>query len=86
LTLESAGVPYAAIQEYGGRTAAHEIVATKVRALRFVGAGGLVFAKRIHHPGSTIPARSYLGSALDDLRADIQDGLKTALLEALGAD
>ena len=33
----SSGVPYAAIQEYGGKTAAHEIVPDKARALAFVG-------------------------------------------------
>ncbi|WP_158810114.1 hypothetical protein [Beijerinckia sp. L45] len=85
ITLESTGVVYAAIQEYGGRTAAHDIVATKALALRFAGAGGPAFAKRVHHPGSMIPARSYLGSALAELQAEIADGLKAALLDALGA-
>ena len=85
ITLESTGVVYAAIQEYGGRTAAHDIVATKAQALHFAGAGGAAFAKRVHHPGSTIPARSYLGAALADLQADIADGLKAAVLDALGA-
>jgi phage gpG-like protein len=83
ITLESNGVVYAGIQEYGGRTAAHDIVATKARALRFAGAGGPGFAKRVHHPGSTIPARSYLGAALADLEAAIRDGLKSAILGAL---
>ena len=83
ITLESTGVVYAAIQEHGGRTAAHDIVATKARALRFAGAGGPVFAKRVHHPGSTIPARSYLGAALADLETAIRDGLKAAILGAL---
>ena len=83
ITLESTGVVYAAIQEQGGRTAAHDIVATKARALPFAGAGGPVFAKRVHHPGSTIPARSYLGAALADLEAAIRDGLKAAILGAL---
>ena len=31
-TVGSAGVPYAGIQEYGGKTAAHEIVPDKARA------------------------------------------------------
>ena len=85
-TVESVGVPYAAIQEYGGRTGAHLIVATKARALRFVGAGGTAFARSVHHPGSTIPAHAYLGSALDALRAEITDGLKAAVVDALGID
>ena len=82
----SAGVPYAAIQEYGGRTPPHDIVPVKARALAFAGAAGTVFARRVHHPGSTIPPRPYLGSALDALHDDIASGLKAALLDALGAD
>ena len=81
VTVGSAGVPYAAIQEYGGRTPPHDIVPVKSRALAF--AGG--FAARVHHPGSTIPARSYLGAALDALHDDITSGLKAAVLDALGA-
>jgi len=83
-TVESVGVIYAGIQEYGGRTGAHDIIATKAKALRFAGAGGTVFAKSVHHPGSTIPERSYIRSAIADLRADIEDGLKAAVLGALG--
>ncbi len=81
VTVASAGVPYAAIQERGGRTPPHDIVPVKARALAFAG----VFATRVHHPGSTIPARSYLGSALDALHDDITGGLKAAVLDALGA-
>ena len=78
----SSGVPYAAIQEVGGQTPPHDIVPVKARALAFAG----VFAARVHHPGSTIPARSTLGAALDALHDDITDGLKAAVLDALGAD
>lgn len=84
-SIESQGVPYAAIQEYGGITAPHDIVPVKARALAFAGIGGLVFARRVHHPGSVIPARTYLGSALDALRDEITAGLKGAVLDALGA-
>ncbi len=49
--VSSQGVPYAAIQEYGGKTAAHDILAVKAKALAFAGAGGTVFAKSVHHPG-----------------------------------
>jgi phage gpG-like protein len=83
VSLESDGVPYAAIQEYGGHTAAHEIVATKARALVFAGAGGTAFAKSVHHPGSAIPARSYLGSALAAMRDDIVEELRAAVFESL---
>ena len=85
-SVTSEGVPYAAIQEYGGMTAPHDIVPVKARALAFAGAAGTIFARRVHHPGSRLPARSYLGSALEALHHEIVDGLKAAVLEALGAD
>ena len=78
-------LPYAAIQEYGGRTPAHDIVPVKAQALAFAGAGGVVFARRVHHPGSTIPARAPFGQALADLHDDIEVGLKQAVCAALGA-
>ena len=83
-TVESVGVPYAAIQEFGGRTSAHDILATKAKALRFAGPAGVAFARAVRHPGSTIPARPYLGSALETMRAEIGDGVKAAVLDALG--
>jgi phage gpG-like protein len=73
-------VPYAAIQEYGGKTAAHQILPDKARVLAFVMNGKQVFARTIHHPGSQIPARSYLGSALDEQRDDIAQELTDVVL------
>jgi phage gpG-like protein len=83
VSISSTGVPYAAIQEFGGKTAAHEIVAVKGKVLAFSAGGGQVFARSVNHPGSTIPARSYLGSSLTDMRDDIESGFKQAILEAL---
>jgi len=80
-TVGSAGVPYAGIQEYGGKTAAHEIVPDKARALAFVAGGQLRFARRVNHPGSQIPERSYLRSSLEELGPEI----KARLTEAVGA-
>ena len=66
-TVGSAGdVNYAAIQEYGGRTAAHEILPDKAKALAFVAGGATRFAARVEHPGSTIPAHAYLRATLDE--------------------
>jgi phage gpG-like protein len=48
----SSDVKYAMIQEYGGTTPAHDIVPDKAKALAFLSGGGLVFARRVHHPGS----------------------------------
>jgi phage gpG-like protein len=84
VSLSSAGVPYAGIQEFGGKTAAHEITARNAKALAFRGSGGQVFRRRVYHPGSTIPARSYIGSALADIRDEIRSGFKQAILAALG--
>jgi phage gpG-like protein len=58
--------PYAAIQEYGGKSAAHDILPDKARALAFLIRGKMAFARVVHHPGSQIPERSYLRSALDE--------------------
>jgi phage gpG-like protein len=76
--------PYAAIQEFGGKTAAHEILADKSRVLAFVANGKQVFARRVEHPGSQIPARSYLRSALDEQGGDIAQGLMEIVLALAG--
>ncbi|MGO9743650.1 MAG: hypothetical protein ACLPN5_19460 [Roseiarcus sp.] len=67
-TISSQGVDYAAIQEYGGETSAHEILPSKAAALAFVVNGALRFARRVEHPGSVIPARSFLRSSLDEMQ------------------
>lgn len=65
----SSGVPYAAIHEYGGQTRPHMIVPRNVQALHFMASDGAeVFARVVHHPGSKIPARSYLRSSLEEMR------------------
>ncbi len=85
VTAQSSGVPYAGILEYGGKTAAHEIVAVKAKALAFVMGGGRVFAKSVHHPGSVIKAYAYLSSSLEESADEIETSLKDAVLAALGA-
>jgi phage gpG-like protein len=84
ISLSSTGVSYAAIQEFGGKTAAHEIIAVNAKALAFRSGAGQVFRKRVDHPGSSIPARSFLASSLNEMRDGIVLGLKQAILEALG--
>jgi phage gpG-like protein len=71
-------IKYAAIQEYGGKTSAHEILPSKGDVLAFVTGDGQHFARRVEHPGSLIPERSYLRSAL----ADMNDEIVTALADA----
>jgi phage gpG-like protein len=82
-TIASSGVPYAAIQEYGGHTAAHEIVAVKGRVLAFVTGGATHFAARVQHPGSNIPARAPFGTALETCADAILSGLKESVASAL---
>ncbi len=50
--------PYAAIHQFGGKTAAHTIVPKKGKALAWPGGPGPV--KKVDHPGSKIPARPML--------------------------
>jgi phage gpG-like protein len=75
-------VKYAAIQEYGGKTSAHEILPVKAQALAFVASGVQLFARRVEHPGSMIPERSYLRSSLDDVRDEIVAALADTATEA----
>jgi phage gpG-like protein len=80
----SAGdVKYAGLHEYGGTTAAHVIEPSKAQALAFVLDGKQAFFKRVHHPGSRMPERSYLRSSLDDMRTEIVEGMRQAVLEGL---
>lgn len=82
----SGDLKYAAIQEFGGRTPPHEILPDKAKALAFVVGGERVFARRIHHPGSRIPERSYLRSSLADMAAQIAAELKGAATAPLQGD
>jgi phage gpG-like protein len=75
-------IPYAAIQEYGGKTAAHEILPDKAQTLAFVMNGKQVFARKIQHPGSQIPERSYLRSALEEQGDDIATALTDVVFDA----
>ncbi|HEY1780292.1 MAG TPA: hypothetical protein VGG79_07655 [Roseiarcus sp.] len=75
-------VKYAAIQEYGGKTSAHEILPAKGDVLAFVIGDAQHFARRVEHPGSLIPERSYLRSALDDMKDEILASLADAATEA----
>jgi len=74
---------YAAIQEYGGTTAAHEILPVKARALAFIAGGALRFAHKVQHPGSVIPERPYLRSALEEMGDEITAELANAASETL---
>jgi hypothetical protein len=87
-------VPYAAIQEYGGKTPPHVIEAVNGKALAFMmggplgfssggGVTALVFAKKVNHPGSLIPERSYARLALVQMRAPFENGIRETVSEAV---
>jgi phage gpG-like protein len=75
--------PYGRIQELGGTTSPHDIVAKRAQALAFVMGGKTVVVKRVHHPGSHIPERSFLRSALDDMRPEVAQRIQAALVRAI---
>jgi phage gpG-like protein len=60
---------YARIHQEGGKTAAHEIRPVHAKALHFNGR----FARKVQHPGSTIPARPYMGIPRDFERRLLND-------------
>ena len=55
---------YGAIHQLGGRTSAHVIKPKNKKALSWPGARNPV--KGVHHPGSNIPARPFLGVSAQD--------------------
>lgn len=76
---------YAAIQEYGGVTSPHVILPSRAKSLAFLAGGAEVFATIVHHPGSHIPARSYLRASLAEMAAEIDSGMKSAVVDAVRA-
>ncbi len=82
-TVFSAGdLKYAAIQEYGGVTAPHQILPSRAKALAFLAGGEQVFARVVHHPGSRIPERSYLRASLAQMADQIEADMKAAAIDA----
>jgi len=79
----SDGLPYARIQEYGGTTPPHVILPKNAKVLAFMGRGGnTVFARKVNHPGSVIPSRSYLRSSLAERRLEIIGAIRGAVDKA----
>jgi phage gpG-like protein len=68
---------YSRIHQEGGRTKAHDIKPRNAKALKFLG----IYRKLVHHPGSEIPARPYLGVPKDFERQFFDD---PAIKELLG--
>lgn len=79
----SGDVKYAGIHEYGGTIPAHEIVPNKAQALAFIWQGKQQFFKRVQIPDVHMPERSYLRSSLSEMKQQIVEGLREAVLEGL---
>jgi len=79
----SSGLPYAAIQEFGGQTKAHIIEAKNGKALTFNMGGKQVFFKRIHHPGPTIKGVHYMGEAFKEMTPEIRTSYEQAVKGAV---
>jgi len=79
----AADVPYGTIHEFGGSTNAHEIVARNAKVLHFIMGGEDVYRRRVMHPGAKMPERSFMRSSLTDMRTEIEDRLRAAVLGAV---
>jgi phage gpG-like protein len=74
---------YAAIHEYGGTTRAHVIEARKGKTLVFQMGGQDVFFKRVNHPGSHMPERSFLRSSLEENAGSIRAAIEATVAEGV---
>lgn len=90
-TVGAYDLPYLAIQEFGGTTSPHDILPVNANVLAFffpggfipfkagAATGGMLFTKVVHHPGSRIPERSYMRSALHLEKSNIIAMLQAAV-------
>jgi phage gpG-like protein len=73
-------VVYAGIHEYGGQTRPHVIEAKRAAFLAFMGKdGNMVFRRKVNHPGSRLPERSFLRSALKEMTPEIVREFENAI-------
>lgn len=79
----SGDVKYAAIHEFGGQTAPHLILPKKASVLSFTAGGKTVFARKVNHPGSKMPERSFLRSSLRDMSEQISREMKESVIQAI---
>lgn len=88
--MSSGDVKYARIHELGGKTKPHVIEPKSKKALAFLGYTGMgqwglfermVITRKVNHPGSVMPKRSYMASSLKEQATDIVRELKLAAIE-----
>lgn len=81
------GVPYARIQEEGGRTPPHMIYPRNAKLLVFQGATGeKVFATKVMHPGGFIQGKNFFKDAYRKMGPELSKGLKKAMVEGIRAN
>lgn len=80
---QSGDVKYGAIHEFGGTIPAHVVTAKSASALAFVWRGKQVFFKSVNIPAITMPERSFMRSALADMKDEIIKGMTDAVKEGL---
>ena len=78
--------PYALIQNFGGVTRPHEIVAKNSWPLHFVVDGKDVYTRKVKHPGSVIPARPYIEPAWMEHQDEIIFIMNAVLDEAIAGE
>lgn len=76
-------VEYARIHEFGGKTAPHVILPRRGRALAFPWKGKDVFFAKVNHPGSQMPERSFMRTALEEMRPEILEEFNNAIMQVV---
>jgi phage gpG-like protein len=76
-------IEYATIHEFGGKTAAHDIFPKRGRALAFNWKGKDVVFAKVRHSGSTMPERSFMRTALNEMKPEILAEFEKAIMEVI---
>jgi phage gpG-like protein len=79
----STNIEYARIHEYGGRTPPHVILPKRGRALAFSWKGQDVFFAKVNHPGSAMPERSFMRTALEEMKPEILEEFNNAIMQVV---
>jgi phage gpG-like protein len=77
----SSDVKYGRIHEFGGTIHVPEIVPVKAQALHFIVGGKDVFARRVRAHDVNMPERSFMRSALTDMRDEIVADIRKTVEE-----
>lgn len=75
-------LPYARIQEYGGRIMVPDLAARNAKALAFVYGGKIVLARHVRAHAVELPERSYMRSSLADFAPAFADAIRKVAAEA----